>query len=116
VVGEIRGLGKRVLEGRKLLADLGGAPGNIASVDVLKVRLVVDVVERVGRVRFRRIVTALFGFLLIRCRCFGVLLEDRVLDELLLDLFDELQLGHLEELDGLLERRCHDEPLAHPDA
>ena len=44
------------------------------------------------------------------------LLEDRVLDQLLLDLLHQLELGHLQELDRLLQRRRHDEPLAHPDA
>ena len=44
------------------------------------------------------------------------LFEDRVFGELLLDLVDQLELGHLQELDRLLERRRHDEPLAHPHA
>jgi hypothetical protein len=44
------------------------------------------------------------------------LLQDRVLHQLLLDLLHQLQLRHLQELDGLLERGGHDEPLAHPDA
>jgi hypothetical protein len=42
------------------------------------------------------------------------LLEQRILEQLLLDDFLELERGELQELDGLLQERCHDDPLALP--
>ena len=51
----------------------------------------------------------------LRRRLLLLLFEERVLDHLLgQDLF-ELELGHLQQLDGLLQRRRHDEPLREPE-
>ena len=123
--GEILFFRQRVLERRQGLSSFDGRPRRVGAFDVLEEGIVVDLVERIGG--FGLGVGALDGRgglgrgrldlgalddrgLLER------LLENGVLGELLLDLVQQLELRHLEQLDRLLERRRHDEPLAHPHA
>jgi hypothetical protein len=47
-----------------------------------------------------------------RLRLGSHLLEERVLEQLLLHDLLQLEGGELQELDRLLEQRCHDDPLA----
>ena len=45
----------------------------------------------------------------------GHLLQERILEQLLLHDLLQLERGELQELDGLLEQRRHDDPLALPE-
>jgi hypothetical protein len=51
--GEILSLGQGVLERRKGFARVDRGPGDVPALDVLEVGLVVDVVERIARLRLR---------------------------------------------------------------
>ena len=70
--------------------------------------------RRLGRRRRRRLRLRRGGGLRRVLGLRGHFLQQRVLQQLLLHHFLQLQRGELEQLDGLLQQRRHDDPLALP--
>ncbi len=107
----------------RLLLVLAGVVGGVEV--VLEVGVEVDLLERVALLLVRRggvlrgpvlgLPRGLGGRLGLRLDLFLVLLEDRVLDQFLGEDFLELQPRHLQQLDRLLQRRRHDQPLRQPE-
>ena len=125
VVGEGRGRRQRVLDGGEL-GDLVGGPRPVALVEVVaEERFVVDLVHRVVALGLGlRLAVGLDGggfdrrgalfrlvLLLLGSGAFEVLFEQRVLGDLLLEHVRELERGHGQQLDRLLERGRQDELL-----
>ncbi len=125
VVGQVGGAAERVLEGKLLV--LLRHPRVVAVFDVvLEVGVVVDLVEGILLLlggRFLRELGGLglflglgLGLLNVRFGLFlagllGELVEERVLQELLVEDFLELEFRQLQQLDRLLQRRRHDQLL-----
>ena len=122
VIGEVRRTGEGVLD-RELLVLLRH-PRVVAVLDVvLEVGVVVDLVEGVLLLVLRRVFDRLrrfvgvglliggVGFGLFGLRFFGGFFEERVLEQLLVEDFLELEFRQLQQLDRLLQRRRHDQLL-----
>ena len=109
---------QRVLDRRQLL-DLPRGPMAVAVVEVVAEEvLVVGVVPGVlpiaGRLGIRIRLVDLRGSIRLLLLLGRNLLEQRVLDYLLGQQVDELQRGHREQLDRLLQRRRQDQLLGQP--
>ena len=112
VIGQRAGGRERVLDRRQFL-DLRRRPRPVAVVQIVAEEvLVVGVVPRVGLLG-GLLGLRLFGLLLLGgLELLGLdFLEERVLDHLLIQQISELERGHRQQLDGLLQRRRQNELL-----
>ncbi len=121
MIGEVGRPGEGVLD-RELLVLLPHPARVVAVLDVvLEVGVVVDLFEgvllfflgRLGGLGLLGILGLLLrvGLGLFALRFLGRFLEQRVLQQLLVEDFLELELRQLQQLDRLLQRRRHDELL-----